>query len=615
MTQDNFIMQLRDDIKAIQDTYIRNDSKLENDWYAFNYWILNYLYHVDIDDIKSSVTEFNDKGIDCFVHYEDTKELYIIQNVYYKDSSNLKRDTISDFLVTPLHSLLQNTYKRSAKLQNLFNEIKEDNEYTIFLYLYTTKKRNSISNDILSLFEKVPFEYKFSVETKLIDIDEIKNIYYGNRFDNDISFDYDIQISKKDLIDQTAAQHDRENNVDTAYVAVNVYEIYKMLEESNNIGYNLFDKNIREYLGITGKRGKTNKDIKKTLLDPVERNRFFYYNNGITMICDDFHSYQKNKRTTLSVSHPQIVNGCQTVNTIFYSIKDFSEGKGIGEITESFKHCSILVKIFKINKTEETDLKIYENIVKYTNTQTSISAKDFISKDNYFLNLQDDFLKRGFYLIVKQSDKHKFELDEQLFIQNKELATERCSVFDIEIGKPKDLFIELDKLLKVLVAFYFDGYTAYKNGSSTLNEHSVKYYMNFAKMIRDYFTTDNMINLFLVYVKAGGMKVARTGRYPIPYYFIDLIGRYIKSEPYDFNFINEKLSYISMSNDVFEEIFNKFCEINEDYGNEFMETYEVDYSTMTKNREIDSVLLNKLFEMKKREAKRNNWNYFIEYIS
>lgn len=615
MAYDNFIMQLHEDIKTIQDTYIQTDLKLENDWYAFNYWILNYLYHVDIENITSSITEYNDKGIDCFVHYEDTKELYIIQNVYYKDSSNLKRDSISDFLVIPLHSLSQNTYKRSSELQTIFNKIKDDGEYTIYLYLYTTKNRNSISNDILSLFDDAPFEYKFSVETKLVDINEIKNIYYGNRFDNDISFEYDIQISKKDLIDQTAAQHDKENNVDTAYVAINVYEIYKMLEESNNIGYSLFDKNIREYLGITGKRGKTNKDIKKTLLDPIERNRFFYYNNGITMICDDFHSYQKNKKTTLTVSHPQIVNGCQTVNTIFYTIKDLFDGKNISEIATSFKHCSILVKIFKINKTDDADLKIYENIVKYTNTQTSITAKDFVSKDNYFLNLQEDFLKRGFYLIVKQSDKHKFESDEQLFEQNKKLAIERCAVFDIQIKKPKDLFIELDKLLKVFVAFYFDGYTAYKNGSSTMKENSSKYYIHFSKNIREFFTTDNMINLFLIYVRANGLKVARTGRYPIPYYFMDLIGRYIKSEQYNFQTTNSKLSYLCSSKEIFEEVYNKFYEINEDYGNEFMEINDVDYSTMTKNREIDAVLLNRIFEAKKREASRNNWTYFIEYTS
>lgn len=187
----------------------------------------------------------------------------------------------------------------------------------------------------------------------------------------------------------------------------------------------------------------------------------------------------------------------------------------------------------------------------------------------------------------------------KLFEHHKELAKERCSVFGLPIEKPKDLFIELDKLLKVLVALYFDRYTAYKNGSSTLNEHSVKYYMNFAKKIREYFTTDNMINLFLIYVRAGGMKIARTGRYPIPYYFIDLIGRFIKHEQYDCNTINQKLYFLSSSNEVFEEVFNKFCEINEDYGNEFMEINEVDYSTMTKNREIDSILLNKLFESKK----------------
>lgn len=613
-----FLEQINEDLEVIKSVWLEKDKKLENNWYAFNYWILNYLYHIDIEDISSCITEYNDKGIDCFVHFEDSKELYIIQNFYYSEQSNLKREYISDFLVSPLHYLSNNAYTRSQQLQNIFNKVTMDGDYTIYLFCYTTKTKKSISNDIISLFENPSFSYPFHIETKLFDLKDIREIYEGNRFDDIIHFEYDIRISRKELIDHSSEQHDKENNVDTAYVAVNVYEIYKMLEQSHDSQYDLFDKNIREYLGIKGKRGKANKDILNTLLDDIERNRFFYYNNGITMICDDFYKIQSHGRKSyLRVIQPQIVNGCQTVNTIFNAIELFSEGKDLKEVISAFKHCSILLKIFKVNKTNETEKKIYENIVRYTNTQTSITAKDFVSKDDYFLNLQQDFLKRGFYLIVKQSDKYKFESDIKLFDKSKLLASDKLNIFNKCANKPADLYIELDKMLKSLIAFYFDGYTAFKSGSSALNEHSVKYYMNFSKKIRDYFSTDNMINLYLAYVEAGGTKVARTDRYPIPYYMMDFMGRFIKmsdSNEFDTKKINEKLSFLFSSNEIFYEIYNKLCEIIEDYGEDY-KTKGIDYSTMTKNREINSDLLNTLMKSKLKEAKRNNWTYFLEYMS
>lgn len=616
---ENFLEQIKEDIQTIKNVWLDNDNKLENDWYAFNYWILNYLYHIDIENISDYVTEYKDKGIDCYVHFEDTKELYIIQNCFYSEQSNLKREQIADFLVSPLSSLMNNTYTRSKTLQDIFNTMKYDKDYTLYLYYYTTKSKNTVAKDILSLFDNQSYEnYSFMVKPKFIDINEIKNIYEGKRFDNVISFKCSVKIKQTDIIERPAEQHDKENNVDTAYVAINVYEIYNMLKESFLIDYDLFDKNIREYLGITGKRGKTNKEIRLTLLDETERNRFFYYNNGITIICDDFYKNKNNNKWFLNLSQPQIVNGCQTVNTIYNTIEELLENESEGDIVKLFKNCSVLVKIFKVNKRNDSEKIIYENIVKYTNTQTAISSKDFASKDNYFINLQENFSTRGFYLIVKQSDRYKFERDSELFQKMKLLSSDRLTIFDKTVTKPSDLFIDLDKMLKCLLAFYYDGYVAFKKGSCTLHETSVKYYLNFSKKIMDYFSTDAMINLFLTYEKSGGMKVARTNRYPIPYYMMDFIGRFIKSSTdteFDVKKVNDKLSYLFSSKEIFEEVYNKICQIIEDYGDDFIEANGVDYSTMTKNREIDSTLIEKHYKQKMKEAIRNNWSYFIEYMS
>ncbi len=116
----NFLAQINEDIQNIKKIWIDQDSKLSSDWYAFNYWILNYLYHIDIENIPDCITEYNDKGIDCFVHFEDEKELYIIQNFYYTEQSSIKRESISDFLISPLHYLSNNSYSRSKVLQDIY---------------------------------------------------------------------------------------------------------------------------------------------------------------------------------------------------------------------------------------------------------------------------------------------------------------------------------------------------------------------------------------------------------------------------------------------------------------------------------------------------------------
>lgn len=624
MAQDNFIFQLNEDIRIIQNIWKQYDKKLCNDWYAFNYWILNYLYHIDIEDIQDCVTEFNDKGIDCFVHYEESKELYIIQNFYYTDSTPIKREIIADFLISPLHYLSKNDYKRSNKLQGIYNKISEDTDYTVYLYCYTTKHKNSISKDIISLFNREYPQYQFAVETRLICLDELNNIYNGTRFEDNSRFEYGIKISKKNSLEQLSEQHDKENNVDTTYAAVGVYEMFQMLQQSYNEDYFLFDKNIREYLGLRGKRGKTNKEMLKTLLDDIERNRFFYYNNGITIICEDF-KRDINNKGLLKMIQPQIVNGCQTVNTICEAINIISQNGSESDVIKAFKHCSILLKIYKVNKNIDSEKEIYEKIVRYTNTQTSITSKDFVSKDDYFLTLQEDFLKRGFYLIVKQSDKHKFESDDELYHKNRNIAYDRWNLFknitmsgiSTEIAKPSDLFIDLDKMLKCLVAFYFDGYTAFKCGSATLNEHSTKYYMNFSKNIREYFSTDNMINLFLTYRSAGGIKIGRTDRYSIPYYLMDFLGRYIKVPEYNYDNVNNKLKYMYSSQENLEEIYSKIHQIVDDYSEEFMKINGVDYSTMTKSREIDIELVDRFYALKLKDANpdRNDWKHLLKYWS
>jgi hypothetical protein len=143
-----------------------------------------------------------------------------------------------------------------------------------------------------------------------------------------------------------------------------------------------------------------NKGIIKTLEDESDRENFFYYNNGVTVICDSFDD--KLDKTKTLVKNPQIVNGCQTVNSIYRVLKSVP----LGEMCK-FDQTFVMVKLLVVEKKGKHN-NLYSNIVKYNNSQTAIRDKDFLSNKSFFRNLQLDFAEHGFCLLVKQSDKETY---------------------------------------------------------------------------------------------------------------------------------------------------------------------------------------------------------------
>ena len=123
-------------INDIATKYLYMDSKLEKKEYAFLYWILMNIYNVDDELIQDHITEYNDNAIDCFVHFEENKELYIIQCKYYDINGVIDRKDVTDFLQTPYNALMAGHYKRSKTLQKIFSNAINDPEYKIFFHFY-----------------------------------------------------------------------------------------------------------------------------------------------------------------------------------------------------------------------------------------------------------------------------------------------------------------------------------------------------------------------------------------------------------------------------------------------------------------------------------------------
>lgn len=303
--------------------------------------------------------------------------------------------------------------------------------------------------------------------------------------------------------------------IDAKYVLTPIIDIYQIVKEAKKKGYQIFENNIREYLGSGV---KVNKGILETLKDPSDRNNFFFYNNGITIICDNITIKDANK--TVVISNPQIVNGCQTVSTIYEHLDSFTQAV----IQKDYANCYVMAKILKIN-TEASDMKLlYDNIVKYNNSQNAIQPKLFSAKKSAFYRMQKEFADRGFYLCIKQSDDYTFTHTGNL-VESISKAKTRFTKFGIDTPKNiKPFIINLEKFLQVVIAFAKSSQDAVQNKSKLLKDDSLQNDIVISFIKNPDNTINNLLDLYCLYLKNEQDK--GKDKMPNSFMLIDTISYY-----------------------------------------------------------------------------------------
>lgn len=246
---DNFKSQLDEDIKNIRENYLCLDKNLENDSYAFNFWILAKIYNIDEEIIPSCIIEYNDRGIDCYVHFEEAKQLYLIQNKFYKDQSNINSNEASKFLNLPIELLNTDIYKRSPELQEKFQKIKDDPDYEIFLHLYISNNNSNAEVDkLFNASANKIFNFAAQVFPKLYKLNELKELYFGESFKEDKHFKFPlITTNKGTILRILPKEYKLDNMSETYYIFTPVIQLYQMYVKSKIEKYPLFEENIREY--------------------------------------------------------------------------------------------------------------------------------------------------------------------------------------------------------------------------------------------------------------------------------------------------------------------------------------------------------------------------------
>lgn len=234
----------------------------------------------------------------------------------------------------------------------------------------------------------------------------------------------------------------------------------------------LYD-NVRGYLGET----KYNKNIKETLKEKSKD--FFMFNNGITLTAKGITCDEKNsgKKYLFAINGFQIVNGGQTLRSIYNFLQDNKDKDKFAKLRQAF----VLVRMFNIN--EDDNLK--NSIAEYTNSQNAISAIDLKSVDNIQIQIERYFKEAKVLYARKAGDLGDSELNYDYRISMERLAQIIYSVNgypDRASNQKKRLFQEYyDEIFKT-DKFNLEDALKYSNMFVEIekeykkNSKSIKYY-------------------------------------------------------------------------------------------------------------------------------------------
>jgi hypothetical protein len=163
---------------------------------------------------------------------------------------------------------------------------------------------------------------------------------------------------------------------------LDLYAFLKAYRDTTQDLDQLYEKNVRRFLGG---RGRVNKGIQDTLNSYPER--FGLYNNGITIVVNEFEPKEPKGDQSFELIEPFVVNGCQTTRTIWEVFHRRLEAGGTGQdpAMESWKERAsqgvVVAKVVRVGRTGED---LLEKITRYTNSQNAVREKDFIALTSDF---------------------------------------------------------------------------------------------------------------------------------------------------------------------------------------------------------------------------------------
>ncbi|MDR2117536.1 MAG: AIPR family protein, partial [Planctomycetaceae bacterium] len=308
-----------------------------------------------------------------------------------------------EFIVT----FFQGKYKENLEGNNRFPETEVEKAIATVSYLLDPKKPNDFLNnrlrpkieEVRSLISDgyIPYVrfYLCNNGQKWTETaqQKINQSGFGNKIKwQHVNHDtlFSIKQSRKNVNDKfqlrgTAIIDDQFAFRRVLIGKIPIMEIQDLLDKHGDL---LLERNIRRYLGGTN---RVNKAIAQTLQDDKQKDNFYFFNNGITMICNKFrHNVFQGSDYMVSVEGMKIVNGGQTCKIIQETLNN-PQKKNFKKT--DYSKVFVLLRLYEL---AEDDQNFVNDITYATNSQNPVELQDLHSNDEIQRQLETGISGLGF---------------------------------------------------------------------------------------------------------------------------------------------------------------------------------------------------------------------------
>lgn len=327
-----------------------------------------------IDDIIAAtciVDGYDDNGIDAIYFDNNDKKVYIVQSKWmHSGKESPKQGDIQKFLKgfkDFLNADFSQFNEKFNKMKDKLSEALFDAQVRFILVITYTGSQPLSDKHARHDIEKLLSDLNDTIELvtyQVLSQKELYNAAAGLAEGSPINLD--ILIRDWGQIDEPYLAY---------YGQLDAVDVASWWQAYSD---RLFTPNLRKFLGST----EVNESIITTITNNPEK--FWYFNNGITILCDKVEQKPIGKGSTKSgvfeCKGVSIVNGAQTVGSI---ARAFSTNQ------DKMRQARVSVRLISLENCPEG---FATEITRAANTQNKIERRDFVSLDQEQKRLQTDLL-------------------------------------------------------------------------------------------------------------------------------------------------------------------------------------------------------------------------------
>lgn len=337
------------------------------------------------NDLKNIIVDgTNDGGIDCILNDLDSdyNDMVFIQCKYYE---KIDRDTIRDALSKMYLTYMNLLEKKFSNFKDDLisqytdcNYEMEDGSLVKFVFCTTAPKNKIKEKEIQKNFKDLIGDYNIKLEIlfeddlidKIIEFDSLRRTVSAGKIILDKAKNYLIyNEDESDLYDDAVIVNGSANSIKE------LYSKHHLALFSQNLRFFVSSKNI-------------DKDIKKSISD--YKRKFWYKNNGITIICDDYDISGKE----LKLKGFSIINGGQTTTLI-----------GKNDLINEKNDFYLPIKIIKIQGDNDEDKQQFIfDIAIATNSQKAIKPADLKANEPEQVLFSNIMRQNGVFYKTKRGE-------------------------------------------------------------------------------------------------------------------------------------------------------------------------------------------------------------------